>query len=186
MSMQTFKQYLTEADREGVAILPGGFKPPHKGHFAALEHIINENNAAAAIVFIGKKERDGITAEQSKAIWDIYGKYLNVSVTVAISDVTPVKDVYDYADTARTTPLFIGAGEEDMARYSWFEKHKDDFPLVNLVAIPPQFGRISGTDTRKMIQDNDLESLNFIPDKVHWSDKDIIYREVLGLTVSSP
>ena len=185
MSMQTFKQYLTEADREGVAILPGGFKPPHKGHFAALEHI-NENNAAAAIVFIGKKERGGITAEQSKAIWDIYGKYLNVPVTVAISDVTPVKDVYDYADTSRDTPLFIGAGEEDMARYSWFEKHKDDFPLVNLVAIPPQFGRISGTDTRKMIQDNDLESLNFIPDKVHWSDKDIIYREVLGLTVSSP
>ena len=47
--MKTFKQFVTEAERTGVAILPGGFKPPHKGHFEALRHIVNQNNAAAAI-----------------------------------------------------------------------------------------------------------------------------------------
>ena len=63
------------------------------------------------------------------------------------------------------------------------EKNKETFPNVSLVAIPPQFGRISGTDTRKKIQDNDLESLNFIPDQVHWTDKEVIYKDILGLTV---
>ena len=181
--MKTFKQFVTEAERTGVAILPGGFKPPHKGHFEALRHIVNQNNAAAAVVFIGKKDRDGITAEQSKAIWDIYGKYVGVPVTVAVSQITPVKDVYEYAEEVKDRPIFVGAGEEDMARYSYFEKNKETFPNVSLVAIPPQFGRISGTDTRKKIQDNDLESLNFIPDQVHWTDKEVIYKDILGLTV---
>lgn len=175
---------LTEDVHNGVALLPGGFKPPHKGHFEALKHIINENQASAAIVYIGKPDRDGITADQSKQIWDIYSNYINVPVTAIISEVTPVKSVYEYADENKNIPLFVGAGEEDMKRYAWFEKNKETFPNVHLVAIPPQFNRISGTDTRKKIQDNDLESLNFIPDQVHWTDKDVIYKDILGLTVS--
>ena len=157
---------VTENIVDGVAILPGGFKPPHKGHFEALKHIINENQASAAIVYIGKPDRDGITADQSKQIWDIYANYINVPVTAIISEVTPVKSVYEYADENKNIPLFVGAGEEDMKRYAWFEKNKDDFPLVNLVPIPPQFGRISGTETRKNLSDT-----NWIPDqaleKVH-------------------
>ena len=179
--MQTFKQFLTENVSSGVALLPGGFRPPHKGHFEALRHMITENGAESAIVFLGKKERDGFTVDQSKAIWEIYTGYINAPVDVIISEVTPVKSVYEYADVNRDMPLFVGAGLEDMNRYSWFEKNAADFPLVKLVPIPPQFGRISGTDTRQKIIDNDPDALSFIPDEIHWSDKDKI-ADILGIT----
>jgi hypothetical protein len=32
-----------------------------------------------------------------------------------------------------------------------------------VIAIPPQFGRLSGTDTRKKIQNKDSDALNFVP-----------------------
>ena len=53
---------------------PGGFKPPHKGHFAAAQQLAAKPYITQVNVLIGQGIRDGITAEQSKAIWDIYLK----------------------------------------------------------------------------------------------------------------
>jgi hypothetical protein len=50
-----------------------------------------------------------------------------------------------------------------MARWSYFEKNADKFPNVQLIAIPPQFGRISGSDTRANLCSNATDALNFVP-----------------------
>ena len=173
---------LTEdVEEKRVALLPGGFKPPHKGHFEALKHIIDAHECTEAYVFIGNKDRDGITPAQSEMIWNIYGDNIdNVDVHAEISDVTPVKSVYEYADEHRDSRLFIGAGEEDMKRYAWFEKHADEYPNVELVPIPPKFGRISGTETRQKIHDKAEDAMDFIPRLKHWSDTDRVAR-IVGL-----
>jgi hypothetical protein len=159
---------------ESIAILPGGFKPPHKGHFEALQDLIGKAGATSAIVYIGKSERDGLTPQQSEQIWNIYIKYMDVPVAVEISEVSPVKSVYEYADLNLDKHLFVGAGEEDMKRYAYFEKNKESYPLVKLVPIPPKYGRISGTDTRSKILGGDHDALQFVPDIVERTDMDDI------------
>ena len=74
-----------------IAILPGGFKPPHKGHLSALQYMLKENGIDHCIVYIGKSLRDEITPDQSYDIWNVYKKYLNISIDISISPVTPVK-----------------------------------------------------------------------------------------------
>lgn len=160
---QLMSNILFENKKKTIAVLPGGFKPPHKGHFEVLKDMISRSNADHGIVLIGKSERDGITPEQSKSIWDIYVDYLDIPVKVGIAPKTPVLSVYEYVDDHLDDKIFVGAGQEDMARYKYFEKHPDKYKNVNILAIEPKFDRISGTETRKKISRGEID---FIPDEV--------------------
>ena len=148
---------------ETIAILPGGFKPPHKGHFNALNYLLDEANKG--VVFIGKSERDGITADQSKKIWDIYAKYLRKPVEVVIAPVSPVKSTYEYVDQHKDNNIIVGVGPEEdpreLKRYDYFRTHTDIFPLVKIVNIPPMHNRISGTKTREMISRKDPKAVDY-------------------------
>lgn len=175
-----YKTLLEEATPKRVVLLPGGFKPPHKGHFRALEFLINDADAEQAIVYIGKSPRDNITSEQSLDIWNIYKEYINIPVDVIVSPVTPVKNVYEFCDLNPQHEIFVGAGEEDQDRFSYFKKNKEKYSYVNIVPIPPQFGRISGTETRKKIMDNAPDAMYFIPDEISEQDSDKI-KVILGL-----
>ena len=81
-----------------TALYPGAFKPPHRGHFEVVKKLLDGSHggkiydkdtvdkvASASlagesdkvdtinkvVVFIGGKERNGISPEISKAIWSI-------------------------------------------------------------------------------------------------------------------
>jgi hypothetical protein len=146
-----------------VALLPGGFKPPHKGHLAALRYLINSNSATAAIVFVGHKERYDITGEvaftsdQSKQIWEVYSKYINVDFQIILPD-NPVRAVYEHIKQHPNDFFYLGAGIEDQKRWSAINTSVDEFGELiygnaEIVEIPDQFGRISGTVSRDGICD---------------------------------
>jgi len=148
------------------AILPGGFKPPHKGHFNALNYILEE--ADSGVVFIGKSVRDNVTPEQSKQIWEIYTKYLNKPVEVSIAPVSPIKSTYEFVDQHKDNNVIVGVGPEEdpneLKRYDYFKKHADIFPLVKIVNIPAMHDRISGSETRKLIVAKNPKAVDyFIP-----------------------
>lgn len=171
---RSFLRFFYETHTKSVAILPGGFKPPTKGHFNALQYILQD--ADRGIVFIGKKERDGITAEQSQKIWQIYGKYTIKPIDIQISPISPVKSVYDYADSHTDSKIIVGAGskDEDIKRFNYFEKHIDKYPLVQIVKIPIQSEGISGTITREKILTNINDAINyFVPDEVISNKSDV-------------
>jgi hypothetical protein len=70
--------------------------------------------------------------------------------------------------------IIVGAGakDEDIKRYSYFEKNIEKYPLVRVVKIPIQSEGISGTKTRELIaQDIDKAIEYFVPDLVSTSDK---------------
>lgn len=174
--MKTFKEYFEdmESRSERIALLPGGFKPPTKGHFNALKYLLDD--ADKGIVFIGGKEREGITPEQSEQIWNIYKKYFNKPITVVYVP-NPVRAVYEFADDNLDKTLLVGAGEkdEDVNRYAYFQKNVDKYPFVNIVKIPMQESGISGSETRKMIQKDVDESLDyFVPKEISIEDRDQI------------
>ena len=170
-------------DNESYAVLPGGFKPPHKGHFDALKYLLD--SVDKGIVYIGKNIRDGITAEQSKAIWDIYVKYLPKPVDVIITPVSPVKSTYEFVDLHKDNDVIVGVGPEEdpteLKRYDFFRKHADTFPLVKIVSIPSMHGRISGTEIRSRIIKKDPSVISlFVPNGVSTSDQAAIAK-ILGI-----
>lgn len=174
--MITFKEYFEQEEaKETIALLPGGFKPPTKGHYNALKYLLQD--ADKGIVFIGKKERDGITSQQSKDIWEVYAKYIGKPIEVDIADITPVKSVYDFADNNKDVKIIVGAGDkdEDVKRYEYFEKNIEKYPLVQVVKIPIQSEGISGTKTRALIASNLDEAISyFVPEDVDQIGQDTI------------
>ena len=181
--MKIFKEFFEDQEQkvETVALLPGGYKPPTKGHFNALKYLMQD--ADRAVVFVGNKERDGITAEQSKRIWDIYAKYFDNPVDVVVSDVSPVKSVYDFADGTSELAIIVGAGakDKDVERYDYFEKNIEKYPLVRVVKIPIQSEGISGTKTRELIQQDIEQGIDyFVPEELSIEDRQAI-EEVLTI-----
>lgn len=174
--MQTFKEFYEDQEQhDAVALMPGGYKPPTKGHFGAFLYLLEDANRG--VVVIGNKDRDGITAEQSKAIWEIYAKYAGKPVEVVLAPISPVKTVYDYADENKDKRIIVGAGakDEDVKRYAYFEKNSDKYPFVNVVKIPIQAEGISGTKTRNLIAQNIDEAIDyFTPPELSETDKDAV------------
>ena len=52
--------------------IPGGFKPPHKGHLHLLETAVNSLPDAKPYLITGETPRDGITLNQAMQVWKIY------------------------------------------------------------------------------------------------------------------
>ena len=174
--MRTFREYFEDMETrvERVALLPGGFKPPTKGHFNAMKYLLDD--ADRGVVFIGGKEREGITPEHSEQIWNIYSKYIDKNIEV-IHVPNPVKAVYDFADANLDKTLLVGAGEkdEDVKRYKYFQDNVQKYPYVNVVKIPMQEEGISGSETREIIQRDVHDAIEyFVPEEVSNEDRDQI------------
>ena len=66
-------EQLQEAEGgQTVAIVPGAFKPPHRGHLDMVKHY--SDIADKVIVYVSPLDRGGITAQQSMTIWGMYIK----------------------------------------------------------------------------------------------------------------
>ena len=174
--MKTFLEFFEDMETrvERIALLPGGFKPPTKGHFNAMKYLLDD--ADRGVVFIGGKEREGITPEHSEQIWNIYSKYIDKNIEV-IHVPNPVKAVYDFADANLDKTLLVGAGEkdEDVKRYKYFQDNVENYPYVNVVKIPMQEEGISGSETREIIQRDVHDAIEyFVPEEVSNEDRDQI------------
>ena len=182
--MRTFLEFFEDMETrvERIALLPGGFKPPTKGHFNALRYLLDD--ADRGVVFIGGKVRDGITPEQSEQIWQIYSKYIDKPVEI-VSVPNPVKAVYDFADANLDKTLLVGAGgprenddgtvdEGDIERYKYFQDNVEKYPYVNVVQIPSQEEGMRGSIVGKEIEKDIEQGLEyFVPEEVITSKDDI-------------
>ena len=96
-----------------IALLPGGFKPPHAGHYAVAK-FLSQKSGAEVLVRVGAKERDNVTQNMSIKIWNIYG----VKAEPASSD-SPIADVFKYVEEKATEEdtIYVGTGEKDFPRF---------------------------------------------------------------------
>ena len=175
--MISFNQFFNDNTKEKIAIMPGAYKPPHKGHFNAYENLLD--NADKGIIPVSKSSRDEITGEQSKAIWEIYKRYYKKPVDVVLCDKSPVTAMYDFINGNKDKNIFVGVGEKanDNDRFKWLEKRIDEFPNVAIMELSLECEGISGTDVRKRIQDRDPSVIDFfVPDIVVGTDRSEIAR----------
>jgi hypothetical protein len=106
-------QPLLEETTKTVAIFPGKFKPPHKGHFEVAKNLLDK--ADEIIIAISPVVVDGITPQQSKAVWELYNQLLGNKLKIEIVDKSPVKytlDTIKENPNINFIPVF-GKGEED-------------------------------------------------------------------------
>lgn len=178
--MKTFKLYFEQLElKEVVAVFPGAFKPPTKGHFEAFQQLLK--SADRGIIFIGKSPRDGIDQDTSYKIWSIYAPYLNKPVSVYKSPITPVSSTFEYAESNPNQNIIVGAGPDDGSRYNSFRKNPEKYPNVNIVDISLSGEGVRGTITREKIKTKDPEALSFfVPEIVNQTDKEII-KKVLNI-----
>ena len=169
-----------------IALYPGGYKPPHIGHYKAAKIA---SQKAKVIVFVGISPRDNITQDMAVDLWKLYtAKDSNIEIRA--SKGSPVSDVYDYVE--------LEAKDGDTIYFIKGKKDKDDPRFKNIpdyatkvnkninvrpIKIEDQFSRsdkpVSGTSMRSYIKNNDKES--FIDGLPEGTDEEAAWNTVTNL-----
>jgi phosphopantetheine adenylyltransferase len=173
---------LLESEQRGVALIPGGFKPPTIGHFVLVNEVAQNPNFNKVIVLIGHKTRDGVTKEESLAIWDIYKKYLPSNVEIKISDnSSPISDVGSLIKNNPDTyfyPVVGIRGEMDLGDIKRFDSLEGKYPNFKTIVIKTEEGedRVSGTKTRSALISGEKDKFqSYLPTELSQEEKDGVW-----------
>jgi len=179
---QMVKEMLMEQNEgETVAILPGKFKPAHRGHLDMIKHYAQL--ADRVVVLVSPKEKDGITAQTAAEIINIYLDDANITNTdVEIAQfASPVRAAMEYGNLPemKGTKIILGAstkGGDAAERFSRnVQKYVEDAEVLNPLdyAFNPVGEVLSATDFRNALRSGeDIE--RFLPDTSKDREQNII------------
>jgi len=174
---EILKGLLPEDEEKTVAIYAGGFKPPTKGHFQVIKQALEEHpDIDELLIYIGKKERGGITQAQSLLVWEIYANYLPLKVELVPTSTPPIKAVYNYAKNNPETNVLwiIGAregDEEDFGDIASRTKAINNYPNIALAVTVTTTGA-SGTAARNAANISIEKLIPLLPSVI--SDKEAV------------
>ena len=162
---------LEQKSGETVAILPGKFKPPHRGHLDMIKHYAGI--ADRVVVLVSPKEKDGITADSSVQILNMYLDDANVrNADVEIAQfASPVRAAMEYGNLPEMegTKIILGAstkGGDAAERFAGnVQKYVENAEVLNPLdyAFDPVGEVLSATDFRNALRSiDDIE--RFLPD----------------------
>ena len=169
---QMVKEMIMEQNKgETVAILPGKFKPAHRGHLDMIKHY--SKIADRVVVLVSPKPRDGVTAKTAEVILNLYLDDANLTnVDVEIPDApSPVGAAMNYGNRPemKGTKIILGAstkGGDAAERFAGnVQKYVEDAEVLNPLdyAFDPVGEVISASDFRNALRDGeDIE--RFLPD----------------------
>ena len=152
---------LLEQDKQTIALFPGAFKPPHKGHVDVVKKLLDK--ADQVVVLVSPKMRDGVSAEESVAVWNLYKKLFDGPVEVRISaNDSPVGEVYDVVKNNLDTDFIVAFGKGEESRYA----RMADQPNATVF----DGGTIEGanaTNLRMALASNNAEEIaKYLPDGI--------------------
>ena len=179
-----------------IALYPGAFKPPHRGHFEVVKSLLNGNHGGKVydiesyidagtsvlqgsgdelekinkvIVFIGGGTRNGITKEESMAVWKIYAKYLP-GLVVMDGEKNPMFAAKDYAKANPNQKFYAITGiraEEDLVDLKRVTTFKNRENVEGLVIPAGTNSNVRATDFRKAILSGNLDTIvDFFPSEL--------------------
>ena len=162
IDLNTILNELTEDGEQqtppAICFYPGGFKPPHEGHFEVLKDLASRPYITKVIVLIGHKTRDGITKEQSKRIWDLYLATSPISkAVVKISeDTSPIKDIFSAFNNDLELKAYVAGAKNEVEEQDYFTPLQKAFstrvmPLAIEEKVVTNNKRLSGTQVRELV-----------------------------------
>jgi hypothetical protein len=174
-----------EEKKQTTALYAGGFKPPTAGHFDVVKEALRQNpEIEEFIIFVGSKERDGVSQDESLLIWEIYNKYLPFKVKIEPSSLPPIKAVYDFAKNHPTREILwiLGAredNEQDFTDISSRTKSITNYPNIEARTIITK-GGVSGTAARNASKVSFEKFEPFLPSVLTPEEKQEVYQIVSG------
>ena len=181
---------LTEKEGKRVALIPGGFKPPHAGHFQLAKYFADKKDVDEVYVIVSTKERPPVTVDMSVKLWELYTKDMPNVKIMAGTTPSPVGDVYELiADNAvfkEGDTALLGKSEKDAddARFDRAQSYAErNNPGVKVEpVITPLFaGGVSGTQMRQYLvqgEEGEKEFKKNLPRKLSAEEKDQAYEIV--------
>ena len=178
-----------------IALYPGAYKPPHRGHFEIATSLLsgmqgrvysiddfrdagpstlNKDSDSSikvdkVVVFIGAGERNGINQAQSEAIWKIYQKYIP-NLEIITSEKNPMLDARDYAANNPDEEFYAVTGvrgEEDFVDLRRISTFKKTPNVKGLAVTSKESREIRATNFRKAILSGNLDIIrDFFPEKL--------------------
>ena len=177
-----------------IALYPGAFKPPHRGHFNVVKSLLDgsyngtvynkddykekasslfsgESNDKPKIdrvvIFIGGGERNGITKAESTAIWEIYAKHLG-NVEIVDGQKNPMFAAKDYA-REYPSDQFVAVtgirGEEDFVDLKRVTTFNNVDNVQGLALTSAPGSGVRATDFRNSILSGNLDKItDFFPE----------------------
>lgn len=119
---QYIAQQLLEAeDKQTIALFPGAFKPPHKGHFDVVQKLLKA--ADQVVVLVSPKMRDGVSAEEAVAVWNLYKNKFDGPVEIRVAADSPVSETYDVVKNNPDTDFIVAFGKGEESRFTSMEKN---------------------------------------------------------------
>lgn len=161
---QYIANILLEQDKQTIAVFPGAFKPPHRGHVEVVKKLLQ--NADQVVVLVSPKTREGVTADESVAVWDLYKEILldnNVEIRVALEN--PVKETYDLVKNNPDTNFVVAFGKGEADRFK-----RMDYPNVRIFDAG-SVDDVNATGLRNAIQMGNADAVaQFLPDGINVLD----------------
>ena len=180
-----------------IALYPGAFKPPHRGHFEVVKSLLKGNHNGQTysidnyqdagekalkgskgkaekinkvIVFPGGGERNGITKGEAMAIWKMYAKYLP-GLEVMDGQKNPMFAAKDYAKANTEDRFYAITGIRDESDFSDLKRITTfkNTPHVEGLLIPAATGmNVRASDLRKAALEGSLDDIiDFFPKELN-------------------
>jgi hypothetical protein len=142
-----------------IAIYPGAFKPPHKGHFQVVKQLVDRSDISAVVIAVSPKERGGVSLEQSLKVWELYINLLGPKVSTIPSEGSPVAYTLASIKNNPDREFVVVFGKEESSRFASLANN----PKVE-VFDAGNFENISATDFRDAIQSRNVKQIErFLP-----------------------
>jgi len=172
-------EYSEPTYKKTIALYPGKFKPPHKGHLEVAKSLLDK--ADEVIIIISPNPVDGITAEQSLDIWNrLYLPILGSNKIKAIISPTPspIKYVLDTIENDKDNFYLTVYGKGDESRYKnvGIDPRYKNGKTIDGGSIKFEDVDISATNLRQALSDN-ADITPWLPDEITPEE----YKNALGL-----
>jgi hypothetical protein len=172
-----------------IALYPGAFKPPHRGHFELVQSLLNGSANASVydiddylergqevlnapqsnyykidkvVICIGGKERNGIDQILSEKIWNIYSKHLG-NVEIRTDEMNPMFTAKKYAEANPNDVFYAITGirtENDFVDLKRVTTYKNVDNVDGLMVGEVEKGRqLRASDFRKTILSGNLDKV---------------------------
>lgn len=155
-------QQLLEAgeNKQTIALFPGAFKPPHKGHFDVVQKLLKA--ADQVVVLVSPKMRDGVSADESVAVWNLYKTKFSGPVEIRVAAESPVGEAYDVVKNNPDTDFIVAFGKGEESRFASMEK--------NANAKVFDAGTVEGANATNLrmalVSKNEEEIAKYLPDGI--------------------
>ena len=166
-----------------TVLIPGGFKPPHVGHYKFFMHYINNPEVSEVRIFCGERQRKvgddfSVSIEQAEAVLRAYGILDSPKVIYQRASVrkgsdghytNPFADVYDWAEENHDkteNEICLGVSSKDTGYQAGFLNYFKSF--ANIVEIQHSYEQeefVSATEFRETLAAGKPID-KFIPDHV--------------------